>query len=325
VEDIVRAICQQEGIPSRNIQVLSGGQVNAVFRVDREYVVRIGMREDAYQRLKRETDLLRSLAGEIPVPKILAFGLRDGFVYQIQQYLPGHKLYSVWNTLRPVEQETVVAQLVDSLKILHRRTTSSFGSAGADVPQFASWSDYLSDKFNQTLQEIQRLNIRILPGFVELATTYFEEHRHVLQNSLPCLVHGDLTLVNVLVDQGQLSAVLDFEYALQAPKDYELWTMEAFCLYPNDWAEVDHAVCCTADFTGFFPLFQKYYPEMFETPHLRERVNLYQLDAALGSYLAWRKDNISSIPPERMAAKEFYMARITNFIFRHGTRMFFGQ
>ncbi len=92
--------------------------------------------------------------------------------------------------------------------------------------------------------------------------------------------------------------------------------MEAFCLYPNDWAEEINEVYCTADFASFIPLLRRHYPALFEIAHLRTRVNLYQLASALSSYLAWRKDNLSTIPPERMAAKEFYMARITNFIFR---------
>ena len=145
----------------------------------------------------------------------------------------------------------------------------------------------------------------------------------MLQAGVPVLVHGDLSLVNILADQGKLSALLDFEYALQAPADYELWVTESFCLYPNDYAEEDHEDYCSADFASFIPLLRKHYPALFEIPHLRERVNIYHLAAALSNYLAWRKDNLSRIPPDKMAAKEFYMARITNFIFRNGTRMFF--
>jgi len=47
MENIVKAICRKEGIPCQSIQVLSGGQVNAVFLVDGKHVLRIGAREDA--------------------------------------------------------------------------------------------------------------------------------------------------------------------------------------------------------------------------------------------------------------------------------------
>ncbi len=324
MENIVREICQKEGIKARNIQVLSGGQVNAVFLVEGEVVIRIGSRGDALQRMKHESELIQSLGGEIPVPKIYALGQHGGLAYQVQQVLPGQKLYSAWKNFRAEEQENIVAELVGYLKIIHNRRCLSFGYAQNPSSMFESWSQFIADHFQKTLDEIAALGIRMVPGYLEMAMDYFEAHKHVLQNSVPVLVHGDLSLVNLLVDKGKISGILDFEYSLQAPKDYELWVTEAFCLYPNDWAEEENEVYCSADFANFFNLLQKYYPEMFEIPDLRQRVNIYQLEASLSNYLAWRKDNLSTIPPEVMAAKEFYMARITNFIFTHGTRMFFG-
>lgn len=323
MENLVKAICQKEGLESDPIQVLTGGQVNRVYLVGGKFVARIGLREDAYQRLRRETDLLRRLEGKIRVPRIIAFGEQDGFAYQIQQFIPGQKLYALWKNLSLIEQENIVVELTDSLKLLHGMPQSFFGNARQDSKTYESWEAFLTDKFTHTLEEIKRLNLGMVPGIVEMAEEYFHEHKSALNGGVPGLVHGDLHLVNVLANDGKLSAILDFEYSLQAPRDYELWPMEAFCLYPNDYAEENMEVFCAADYANFCLLIKKHYPAIFEIPNLRERLNLYQLDAALGSYLGWRKDNLSTIPAERMAAKEFYMARITNFIFRAGVRMFF--
>lgn len=315
-------ICQKEGIEGRTARALSGGQVNSVFLVDDQYVVRIGARQDAYQRLSRETEVLKSLAGVIPVPRVYAFGQMDGLTYQVQQYLPGQKLIDIWRSLRPRAQEKIIAELAEYLKILHHKNLTYFGHGHADTPKYESWSSFLADQFKQTCEEIHALKIRMAPGFPELAADYFDAHRDALQDGAPVQVHGDLTPVNVLVNQGKISAILDFEYGMQAPKDYELWAMEAFCLYPNDYAEEGGEVFCAADLASIFQYLKKYYAEIFETPHLRERVNLYQIEATLSSYLSWRKDNFKVKPPEQMAAKDFYMARITNFIFERGVRMF---
>jgi aminoglycoside phosphotransferase (APT) family kinase protein len=325
VDNLVRTICRIEGLPALEIRVLSGGQVNRVFLVDRAFVVRIGGREDAFERLRRETELLRSLAGKIPVPGVHAFGVQESVVYQIQQFIPGRKLYAVWKELRPDEQDSVAAQLGAHLRVIHGLKAPYFGSAGEETRRCTAWSDYRAEEFSRTLDEIRTLNIRMAPGFIEMAKDYFDEHRHVLQDGVPTLVHGDLSLVNILVHEGKITALLDFEYALQAPPDYELWVPEAFCLYPNDWAEEDNEVFSSADFANFFPLLQKHYPALFEIPNLRQRLNLYQIESALRNYLSWRIDNLDTIPPEKMAAKEFYMARITNFIFRNGARTFFGK
>ena len=226
--------------------------------------------------------------------------------------------------MRPEVRENLAAELAAYLKILHSLTPSPDGFTRQDGKRYDSWTDLLAERFKHTLEEIETLNIRMAPGYIELAVNYFDENKQVLENSIPTLIHGDLTMVNILVNEGKISAILDFEYSMQAPIDYELLVMEAFCLYPNDWAEEEHEVFCTADFASFIPLLQKHYPALFEIPNLRKRVDLYHLESALSRYLAWRKDNLSTIPPERMAAREFYMARITNFIFRHGARMFFG-
>ncbi|RPJ50093.1 MAG: hypothetical protein EHM21_05700 [Chloroflexi bacterium] len=138
-----------------------------------------------------------------------------------------------------------------------------------------------------------------------------------------------MTLVNILAENGgeallpKVSAILDFELARQAPADYELQAIEAFCLYPNDWAEEGNEVFCTADFANLIPLLRKHYPALFEIRDLRERLNIYHVYDALHSYLEWRKANLSTIPPERMAAKHFYMGRFWNILYDAGARMFF--
>jgi aminoglycoside phosphotransferase (APT) family kinase protein len=323
MDDLIRAICQKEGLACRTIAPLGGGQVNRVFLVDGAYVVRVGAREDAFARLEGEADLLRSLAGQVPVPAVLGFGVQAGQVYQVQRFLPGEKLYTLWKDCSLETQDGLASELAAALRVIHARPADSFGSLHPGASRYASWGDLLADKLARTLEELRALNIRMEPGIVELAAAYFEAHRPALEGGEPALVHGDLTLVNLLAERGRLSGMLDFEFAFHAPRDYELWTIEAFCLYPNDYAEEDREIYCAADFAALLPLLRRHYPGLFQVPRLRERVNLYQLDAALGSYLAWRKANLDTIPPERMAGKDFYMARITNFVFDHGVRLFY--
>jgi serine/threonine protein kinase len=323
MEKTVKAICRKERIPCQTIQVLTGGQVNAVFLVDGKYVVRIGVREDAGQRLERETIILQNLAGQVPVAKVLAFGQEQGVYYQIQEYVLGQKLHAIWKTLTGDVQDAIAAELAASLKYLHSTCFADFGDGWQGSKRHITWSEYLVDEFHRTIEEIRDLNIQMVPGIVEMAVDYFDEHKKVLQEGVSTLVHSDMTLVNILADNGRVAAILDFEFAKQAPADYELLAIEAFCLYPNDWAEEDNEVFCTADFANLIPLIRKHYPELFEIRNLRERLNVYHVYAALSSYLGWRKANLSTIPPERMAAKGFYMARITNILWDHGVRMFY--
>lgn len=323
MQKIVKAICRKEGIACRTIEVLKGGQINAVFRVDEQYVLRIGVRADAGPRLEHETRLIQRLVGQIPVANVLAFGEEQGFFYQLQQCMPGQKLYTVWKDFRGDTQDSIAEELAACLKTLHSIHFSDFGEGRQDSQPYASWTDFLTEKFQATVAELRERNIRMLPGFLEVAVEYFEEHRQVLQNGVPALVHSDLNLGNILVADGKISAILDFEFALQAPADYELQAIEAFCLYPNDWAEEENAVYCTADFANLIPLLRKHDPELFVIPSLRQRLNIYHVFSALSSYLEWRRANLGTIPPERMAAKAFYMGRVWNILYDAGARMFF--
>jgi serine/threonine protein kinase len=325
METIIKAICQKEGISCQTIQPLSGGQVNAVLLVDDQHVLRIGAREDAGQRLEREAILLQNLAGRLPVAKVLSFGEEQGFFYQVQQFMPGQKLYAIWKNLTADEQDAIAAQLAASLKALHSASFPDFGEGRPGSQPYTTWGDYLTAQFQNTVDEIRHLNIQMVPGFIETAVDYFEEHKHVLQDGVPTLVHSDMNFTNILVENGKLSAILDFEFALQAPADYELQAIEAFCLYPNDWAEEGNEVFCTADFANLIPLLRKHYPELFTIRDLRERLDVYHVYRAFTSYLEWRKANLSTIPPERMAAKDFYMGRVWNILYRAGARMFYSS
>jgi aminoglycoside phosphotransferase (APT) family kinase protein len=324
-ENLVQTICTREGIAAETIEPLSGGLVNQVFRVNDQYVVRIGAREDAFERLRCESELLQQLAGQIPVARVLAFGQQDDRVYQIQEYVRGQKLYLIWDQLAADAQERLVAEFASIRQALASLRFADFGLVYEPARRCATWEAFFGARLQRTLDEISALQIHMAPGYLELAQEYFAEQQQTLAGEVSTLVHGDLWLGNVLVDGSHISALVDFEFALHAPPDYELHILEAFCLYPNDYTEEDPTVArtyTTADFAGFFRLLRKYDPALFETPHLRERVNLYHLQATLSSYLEWRKQQRANIPYHLPSARGFYAARIANFTSNHAVRLF---
>ena len=275
---------------------MSGGQVNRVFRVGREYVVRLGSREDAFQRLQRESELVR--AALRPDTPSRNRGLRAAG----RRGLPDPalrrrgKLYSIWKDLSPRRQNEIVEELASYLRTLHSLSYVDFGYAYAGAPRSASWQEFITARFSQALAEIDALKIRVLPGILELASEHFERRKGLLQGRVARSGAWRPWLGNILVENERISAILDFEYALQAPLDYELLKLEDFCLYPNDYAEEENENFCAADFAGFFQLLRRVYPELFAIEHVRERLDLYHLLAALSDYLEWRKANLSDHP-----------------------------
>ena len=82
-------------------------------------------------------------------------------------------------------QENLVAELAGYLQTLHSSIFPHFGYARPNSQPYTSWEGFVSDQFKKTLDEISTLNIRIVPGFLEMASNYFEEHKHVLQAGAP--------------------------------------------------------------------------------------------------------------------------------------------
>jgi aminoglycoside phosphotransferase (APT) family kinase protein len=318
MDTFVKEICRKENMVVETLIPMQGGQLNQVFLVNGTYVIRIGEGEAAYLRLQQEAALLQSLADEICVPKVYAFGRWRDCGYQIQGFIHGQKLLTVWGSLLPEQKDSIIAELAQTLKRLHRRTSAQFGILAEGNRRYNTWLEFYEERLRSTLEELKACRVKFDPAILELVQERFARDKDVLCEGTPCLVHRDLWQGNILVEGDKITAILDFELAMYAPVDYELLLIEEFCLYPNDFAEEDHEGYRTTDFADFLILLKKHDPGMFACQNLRKRLDLYHLLYALSSYLHWRKTQSTDL-------KETYLvqpsAKILNFIFEHGTRM----
>ena len=319
MEARARAICQKENIEAETLEPLSGGQVNGVFLVNQRYVVRIGSGQEASRRLQSEASLLREIAGEIPVPEVYAFGQHQGSTYQIQRFVRGEKLHHIWGDLSPECKDRIISELASYLRTLHQHTAPRFGYPHEGADTYGSWPEFCEHRLRIELQAVEALGIGIPSEILRLITGYFHSHKHALQGGIPSLVHRDLWPGNILVEKGRISAILDFEFAMYAPRDYELLLIERFCLYPNDYAEEDNEIYDTSSFSDLFCLLRKHYPEIFEVRSLRERLNLYHLLYSLEAHVAWRRTQGGTVGGDLPIQP---IATALNFVFDHGARMF---
>ena len=84
-----------------------------------------------------------------------------------------------------------------------------------------------------------------------------------------CVVHGDATAANILVHDGRITGLIDFEYARWAPRDLELLSPVTFGMgFGVGWLQED-------------------YPALFAGEHVRGRVWLYELCCAVRNLVWW--------------------------------------
>lgn len=314
--DLARKILVQHKIASTTLTPLTGGQVNLIYKIDDKYVLKIGRDKDSSQRLQHEFTLFGSLKNKIPVPEICNFGKFNGNAYQIQQFIPGILLSRIWKKLGSEEKELLAREIVTYLKTLHQINFDDYGLQYSDE-RYKGWVEFWEAKVQWLKAKLSSIRTYLPEEMLSLVFEYFDTNKHLLKDGRPVFVHGDFWPGNILVHEGKVSGFLDFEFASQASKEYELLSIERFCLYPNDYEEQEKYT--STDFLDFAVLFKKYYPEMIEIRNLRKRLDIYQMIRCLESHIKYLEKH--SISP-----KKYFpinpVAKLTNFLYEEGARIF---
>jgi aminoglycoside phosphotransferase (APT) family kinase protein len=186
--------------------VRSAGTDNALYRLGDEMVVRLPRRERTTGTLKKERQWLPSLAPllplEIPVP--LADGMpAEGYPFEwsVYRWLKGENA-TIERVTDPSQLATDLAQFVAALQQIDSTDGPSPGEHNfyRGVP--------LATRDAPTRAAIVSLRGAIDGGAV---TAMWESALGAPELELPPVwIHGDLDSRNLLVEEGRLSAVIDF-------------------------------------------------------------------------------------------------------------------
>ena len=220
------------------VQPLVGGNVAKTFRVvagGRSVVVRMvrGM-PDAFAA---DAVIDRLVAGtSVPVPALLEVGERDGWLFAVSEFMPGQNA----DRLDPGPTGAIIPELIRTMSAIHRvdvSPTTGFGSIGSDGNgRHASWRDYLLTLFDTDAAGYWYDWRNRLAGSL-LDWELFEVTRSRMLALLDyCperrwLVHGDYGFGNVLVEDGRISAVVDWSNAKFG--DF-MWDVAWLRFWPSD-------------------------------------------------------------------------------------------
>lgn len=314
MHDLAVEVCQREEIAFDQIRPMQGGQINQLFQIDDRFVVRIGRNQDAHTRFQREENLNNLLGSDIPYPRILHSGTIGDFPYQIQALAAGEQLHRVWTQFTPAQQQSLIVELSGYMRQIHQHRFEHFGPY--QDPRDTNWHSYIKGWFDWSFG-LATTGPKPLPSHVlELIAAHFDEHQDCLHGGTPTLIHSDLWFGNILVADGKISALLDFEFTKQTAVDYELTQIEHFCLYPNSYADEEDEIYCTSDFAAIMPLLRNMYPTLFDVPRLRERVDIYQLIYCMDIHNSMQHDH------QYDEGIQFITAKLYNFLIDNGVRAF---
>ncbi len=199
--------------------LLGKGMEGSVYDYDQQRVVKLWNTEPTNKNQLNERKEFYKLISEqinLPVPEIFDIEELDGVIYTIEKKLngkPGHQVYLSSNQLN---RNTLLNNYFDIL--LELRSSSLKGSYGQLITgrnqkiQAQSWTEFLSRRLDETINEIKKHPNHSISNINDLFERFKNEDL-VKIDPMPTkkLVHGDIFLENVLVDDDfEISGLLDF-------------------------------------------------------------------------------------------------------------------
>ena len=189
-----------------------------------------------------EVALVRALPREVGCPTILGVGTIEGHDWIVTEEIRGQNLREAWPTLTAAERQRAIRQLWERVQIVHDATPSLrplVGSHSGFIPATSDEATAAAARAGAAvwLSDVQRSRFReIIEGYYRAVPLV----EHVV-------AHGDLALVNALWD-GDVVALLDFEFAMLGPAEIDLCRLAWEALLSDDGTSTDpHAGAAAFD------------------------------------------------------------------------------
>ncbi|WP_172387247.1 phosphotransferase family protein [Streptomyces sp. MNP-20] len=174
----------------------------------------------------------RCINAGIPVPAIRYVGVEDALdetvSIMVQDRVAGETLREHAKRVGPEDATAAVQQAGEVLARIHQLTTTGFGSVDASLhgPD-AKFGDWFIDGLKAKLADARRIEPsteRVLDTAMDL----IHGHRAVLDDCNPGLLHGDFSPDNVIIENGDVAAVIDWEAAKSGPPEMDIGWWDCF-------------------------------------------------------------------------------------------------
>ncbi len=275
-EAIARQILQHNGLIGRDLR-RAPSTSNEVFLTD-DHVIRINRDTANAGRLIREAELCLALPRLRWTPDVVKYGRLDRTAFSILRRQRGMTLARWWPDLRPSQRHAAIEQLAGCLRAIHSTSVPNEVKPITDAPQL------LGSAVNPTLpllHGLQRLRnvANVDPSLIdELDVKVRSLAPSVATYSETRLVHGDLSLENVLWDGSSISAILDFEWARGAPRELDLDVLCRFLALPDLHVSAAYrGRVGPDDYHNVVGWLAESYPELFSAGDLAQRLALFAI------------------------------------------------
>ncbi len=255
--DILQSIAEQEGLKLSNSHRLSGGSINAVYRLETEQgsmIVKVNTKDQYPQMFAKEARGLQLLkkTNSFKIPEVYGQGKIGDNAYLLIEYL------SVRDD-KTGSWESFARALAE----LHKNSKDTFGldhdNYIGSLPQYnnsnlTNAGEFYIEKRLKPQYEIAREKNGFSFGRLD---KMFEHIKYFIPDEPPALVHGDLWNGNYMLTANAEPALIDPAVAY-APREMDLAMMKLFGGFPDE---------AFAAYNEIFPLDKAW----------KERIDIFQL------------------------------------------------
>ena len=299
----IEAFLRQHFHPdSRLGDFLGGGVFSQAYAFDTPagaFVIRIGENAENFRKDKLAYHLFT--APDLPIPRVFETGQIEGRQYAVSKRMPGQRLSEQG---AEAAQSTLPSLLrtADALRLVKLPSTTGFGildGTGKARHAYRHWRDYVlgvhdwpatfTARAGETYRNWDALFAETFlekPVFEEVFAKMRDLSRHCPNEKH--LVHGDFGYDNVLSENGQITAVLD-------------WAEMRCGDFLYDIAYLDY-YDTPLDYTEAFG--EHYASKKLSVPHFAERIQCYKLHIFLGNVFLeanrnqrdWYEEDLARLP-----------------------------
>ena len=216
----LQAIFDAHGLGTvRKMERAGRGRNNPVFMVNDALVIRfdgiINAGVSRFHGEKRAYDALRQ--ANIPAPQVIVVDDSRTIAphdYLIMTKIEGSPLINAWPTLSPNQREKAAYEAGRCLALMHGITFATFGKLYGTERIFETWYAYVQDTFRRYCRGAADEGV-IAADIIDRMEKVIERHRPIFDSVTPArLVHWDYHFENILQQDGEITGILDFEWAL---------------------------------------------------------------------------------------------------------------
>ncbi len=254
-------------------------------------------------RLYREALVAAVLPPQVGYPTVVAHGGNQGEDWLVLERVPGAPLAHEWPDLSDADRHRAVDQLAGRLAALHNTPAPKGLPPIEQAPQLLNVGE--ADPTQPVIEALRRAASldHVDPVMLaEAADLVVQLTPALLPFEAETLVHGDVTFENVLWHEGEVTALLDLEWARPGPRDLDLDILLRCAAYPDlHVAEAHVARTRAEDYTEVPWWLSKAYPALFEFPRQIDRVRVYSIAYDVRDLLADPPQGSPRHLPERHA------------------------